>query len=110
MAQILDHDPLSGMTVTMDYNHSTDELIIKHEQDTTHIIEANKRSLIESDHRAQMRNDWIRYARVPDIVIMEWKTKFGVDFFNNEHWPRVMKLINSPEYRDLKASTIYHDR
>lgn len=110
MAQLLDYNPLTRMTVTMDYNHSTDELVIKHEQDTSHIIDDNKRMVIEGDHSAQMRNDWIKYARVPDIVIMEWRTKYGVDFFNREHWPRVMKLINSPDYRDVKTSAIHHDR
>lgn len=98
------------MTVTMDYNHTTDELIIKHEQDTAHIINANKRALIEADHRAQVKGDWIKYASVPTIVIMEWKQKYGIDFFKREDWPQVMGLINSREYRDVKASTLHHDR
>lgn len=98
------------MTVTMDYNHATDSLTIKHEQDTTHIIDANKADIIEGNHSAQMKNDWIKYARVPDIVIMEWRTKYGVDFFNKDHWPRVMSLINSRDYRDCKTTTINHDR
>lgn len=108
MSQILDYNPLSGITTEMQYDHSTDMVNITTHQDVSEIIEQNKREIIELDHS---KKDAMRhYARIPPVVIMHWKQKYGVDFFNRDHWPRVMKLINSAEYRDLKTTTMHHDR
>lgn len=108
---ILDFNPFTGEMVTFDYNDATDEITIGHHQDCTPIIDANKRAQIETDAKAQMKNDWIHYASVPNVLIMKWKQEHGVDFFKREDWPRVMALINSREYRDgVKATTITHDR
>lgn len=111
MAELLDYDPLTGMQRWMHYDAQSDALTIEHRQDISGLVEHNKRLVIESDHRQQMKDDWIRYASVPPILIMKWKTDHGVDFFNKDHWPAVMKLINHPDYRDaVKTTTWHHDR
>ena len=108
---ILDFNPFTGETVTFDYHHSDDTFTIGHHQDCEPIMDANKRARIEIDAKQQMANDWVHYASVPNILIMKWKQEHGVDFFNPEHWPRVMALINSRDYREgVKSTTIHHDR
>ena len=109
--EIIDVDPISGITTTFSYDHANDQFQVGYHQDTTAIQESNKLAQLDVDsHRAQAKNGWSKYARVPNIVIMEWKQKYGVDFFNRDHWPRVMKLINSTDYRDVKRTTYYHYR
>jgi hypothetical protein len=99
------------MTVTFEYDHSGDKFVIGHHQDCTAIIDDNKKALLDVDsHRKQSQNDWAHYAKVPNIVIMEWRQKYGVDFFNRDHWPRVMALVNSRDYQYLKRTTYHHDR
>ena len=111
MQRLLDVNPLTGEWITFDYNHAEDTFTIGHHQDTTPIIEENKKAILEIDHhKFQAKNEWAHYAKVPNIVILEWKQKYGVDFFNRDDWPRVMKLINSREYADLKRTTYKHDR
>ena len=66
--------------------------------------------MIESDAKAQMKNDWVKYATIPNIVVMKWKQDHNVDFFKREDWPKVMGLINSRDYRYLKTTDIHHDR
>ena len=67
------------------------------------------RTVIEADHSNQKKNDWIHYAKIPNIVIMQWKTNYGVDFFKREDEKRWMRLLNSPEYKYLKCSPLKHD-
>lgn len=111
--EILDYNPFTGETVTMQYNHSDDSLTIGHHQDCTNIIEANKRSVFEANHSVQMKKDWIKYASVPNILILKWKKELGVDFFTTDptEWKKVMALINSRDYAlGCKATPINHDR
>ena len=106
--RILDRDPLSGITTTFRFDHARDEVIIGEYQDCEPVLEDNKRALIEADHRAQMKGDWIHYAKVPNVVILQWKTNHGVDFFNPHHKREWFKLLNSPDYAYLKRSPIKH--
>lgn len=109
--RLADWDPFTGEGIRVGWDHANDQMIVEHFQDTTAIIEDNKRALLKDEaHRKQAENDWAHYAKVPNIVIMKWKQELGVDFFNRDHWPKVMSLLNSPEYRYLKRTTYFHDR
>ena len=109
MERILDYNPLTGMTVT--FQVKDDNVVITHKQDATPIIEDNKWALLDIDtHRKQAKNDWAHYAKIPEIVQMEWKVKYGVDFMDSNHWPKVLKLLEDPEYKYLKRTTYKHDR
>jgi hypothetical protein len=107
--RLLDIDPLSGIASTFRYDYGRDEVIYGQFQQTEPIIETNKRRVIEDDHAYQRKNDWIHYARIPNIVILEWKTKFGVDFFKPGQEKEWGRLVNSPDYRDVKCTPINHD-
>jgi hypothetical protein len=50
--------------------------------------------------------DMWRVASIPIGVQYEWMTKFGVDLYKEEHMPKVVKLLNSPDYRYLKTADI----
>ena len=109
--RILDVNPLTGMTVTFEYNHDNDTFTIGHHQDASAVIEDNKWALLDLDtHKKQAKKGWSHHAKIPEIVIMEWKAKFGVDFYDANHWPKVMKLLEDPEYKYLKRTTYKHDR
>ena len=99
------------MRVTFDYNEADDSITIGHHQDAETIIESNKWALQDLDqHKRAAKSEWAHYAKIPEIVIMEWKTKHGVDFWNPDHWQRCMELINSPDYKFLKRTHYHHDR
>jgi hypothetical protein len=109
--RFVDYDPISGIETRFTYDHTSDQFTISHHQDTTAIQESNRLAQLDVEsHRKQAKNDWSLYARVPNIVILEWRQKYGVDFYNQDHWPQVMRLINSPDYRDVKRTTYFHDR
>ncbi len=80
-------------------------------QDVTNILEDNKLAQLDTDmHRRGSKEEWAHYARIPIIVQYEWLQKYGVNFADPDHWPAVMKLINSPDYKYLKRTSYFHDR
>lgn len=110
-ARVLDVNPLTGMTITFEYSHDTNQVTIGHHQDPTAVIEDNKWALLDLDtHKRQSKKDWSHYAKIPEVVILEWKAKHGVDFFDPNHWKKVMKLLNDPQYKYLKRTSYKHDR
>jgi len=113
-SRILDVDPLTGLTVTFRYDEASDKVILGHHQDmdaVKAVLEDNKLAALDTDmHRTGAKRDWALYARVPNIVQMEWLVKYGVDFGNRDHFKKCMELINSPDYKYLKRTTYHHDR
>ena len=108
-ARIIDVDPVTGIAMTFRYDAERDETIIGYHQDATPIIEHNKRLAIEREQ--SLKGDYLaHYACVPTIVQYEWLFRHGVNFGKRDHWPEVMKLLNSPDYKYLKTTTRIHDR
>ena len=113
MRRLLDYDPLTRESVYVDYHERTGEMELYHEQDCAPIIEANKARQNDPDKFArQMRkgretDTWL-YASVPNIIIHKWRKELGVDLFNRDHEAKVFQLLNSPEYRWLKATSKSH--
>lgn len=98
---LLDHDPISGMTEWISTDEETGETFIRYEQDVSPILDYNKEMQAESFDR---RSDMWHAAKVPNVVAMEWLTKYGVQMWNPAHKDGVRKLLNSNEYRYLRVN------
>lgn len=110
MAEILDYNPLTGERVLFDYEASADRMILKHEQDVDTILELNKVQAMDTDQqRKQIKKDLVRYARIPNTVIIKWKQELGVDLFNPNHKAKVFQLLNDPEWKYLKTVQFRHE-
>ena len=108
MKLILNHDPLSRETVFFEFDNHTNEVRITHEQDVTpHLELAHAIATDDGITRAGIKNDMWRYARVPNAVIMEMKSKHGVDFFDKNDAPKVFDLLNT-EYKRFKTTSKVH--
>lgn len=99
--RLLDHDPVSGMKTwfsSSDDNGGTWNL--RYEQDVSPVLDACKSAQNDSwDKRADM---W-HAASVPNVVLMEWVTKHGIEYWNPNHRDGVKRLLNSDEYRYLRV-------
>ena len=105
---LLDYNPLTGESVVMDYNTATDQMIITHHQDVTSILERCKAWANKEDKtNFGIKNDHWHYARVPNTVILEMKTKHGVDFWDKNDAPKVFALLNT-EYSQFKTTHKNH--
>lgn len=108
--RILDYNPITGETVFFEYDHQESKVTLTHEQDVTPVIEANKKAFGTEDWRKRARNDdLVKYASIPNTVIIKWKQELGVDLFNPGDRKKIFSLINSPEYRYLKTTDMYDE-
>lgn len=108
----LDFDPLTGESVTLDWNEADGTFTIGHHHpDMEPFLDANQRQIALGTDREQIKKGWWKYASgITNAIILKWRVEHGVDFFDPNHWPKVMQLLNSREYRRLKATELHHDR
>jgi hypothetical protein len=77
------------------------ELVVRRRQDTTPILEHNKR--VRNDFVSR-RGENIRYvAEIPNIVIEQW-LKEGINIFDKNDAKKVQQKLNSNEYAYLRTS------
>lgn len=107
--RLLDYDPLTGISTWFQYENSTDQMAITTEQDIAPIIDSITARRNDADYsRDGIKKDWWHYARLPLTVIMEMKTKHGVDLMAPKvDWKSALKIINR-EYPLLKTTEKTH--
>jgi hypothetical protein len=109
--RVLDFNPQTGETTYFDYNEAegTPQATISYTQDVTDILKqcAEWRSKTDTKTDYGIKQDMWHYARIPNSVIMEMKTKHGVDFFDEADKAKVYHLINT-EYAQFKTTHKNH--
>lgn len=109
MKQLLDYDPIRGVSCFFEYKAGTKEIVLTHEQDVQAILDRNKEMANNDDKTKRgIKNDWWHYASVPAVVEIEWMQKYGVDMSNPGHKKRVFELLNHPDYKYLKTTAMIH--
>jgi hypothetical protein len=107
--RLIDRNPVTGEEVWYDFNHATEEAVITHTQDVEWLLDRNKRAANDTDKTSRgIKNDWWKYATIPNVVLIDWKQRLGVDFDNPNHQKKVFQLLNSPDYQYLKATAKHH--
>lgn len=106
MRRLFKDDPQRGMKLWWHDSDDGKSFSIEYEQDAQPIIELNKaKQKAGRAYYAQDDEMW-RVASIPVGVQMKWLVEHGVDVHNEEHWPRVKRLLNDPEWRYLKTAEI----
>lgn len=83
------------------------EIVRYAEDDVEPVLDANKAEFNATPETRKFGGKTFhRVARIPPIIIEKWKNELGIDFFNRNHLPRVMALLDSPDYRYLKTMNI----
>lgn len=101
--RLLEKDPLTGIERWFQYDSSTKKSTIKTLQDVTEILEWNKVQQNHGDDGYNKDKSWRRAAEIPVTVIHKWLREEGIDVYNNDHWPAVVKKLDSIEYRYLRT-------
>lgn len=82
--------------------HTNGDLTEFREQDVDPI---RQQVLDQQVHRGfSATRDLQHVAEIPLIIVEKWKNELGVDVFNKDHWPKVKRLLNDPDYRDFKIT------
>ena len=83
-------------------------MTITHEQNVEGILEFAHGKAISNATKKGIKNDHWHYARVPNAIILEMKTKHGVDFFDRNDSKRMFALLNT-EYSRFKTTEKKHN-
>lgn len=106
--RLVDYDAMSGLSTFHEYNPLTKESIVSYEQDVTDAIDLNKDLQNNDDYWKQgVKKEWAHVAHIPDIVSLQWLTKYGVNTSKDEDLPRVKKLLNDRDWKYLKTTSKY---
>jgi len=87
---------------TYDFDEAEQRHVIQSTQDVEPIIENNKRLFNDGDGYSPTR-EWRRAASVPNIVIEQWMKK-GINAYSLEDQPKILAMLDSPEYRYLRTA------
>lgn len=99
MKRLVDVDSLTGIETWHDYDHDAKKTYITQVQDIQPILERNKALALDDRYKKQgIKNDWYHFATIPTTLIVEFKTKYGLDVFNDDDLPKIEKLLQSSEY------------
>lgn len=71
---------------------------------------AHAQAVDDDQTKRGIGKDFWKYASVPNIVIMEMKSKHGVDFFDKNDWPKVLELLNTEYSRFKTTSKVHRER
>lgn len=110
MKRVVDYNPVSGITMSVDYDRHTDTTTIIHEfDDVGSALDRNKALANDTDYTKKgIRDGWWHYAFIPNAIIHKWMVEEGINAYKKEDEARVFKKLNSPEYRYLKTTAKHH--
>jgi hypothetical protein len=101
--KFLDFDPMTGLLTTTAYEDGRN--IVKYEQDCQPYWDINAEYRANEDRwRKGVKEGLAHAAFVPDVVIIDMKTRFGVNFYDKNQRKRVLQLIET-EYPHCKTTS-----
>ena len=92
-----------GIATRVGYDPDTDTLGIERIQDFDPILDANRRDMNSGLDGYTSSRDLQRVASIPLIVVEKW-LKAGIDVFNEDDWPKVAAMLDSPDYAYLRTA------
>tara|TARA_R100000995_G_scaffold84081_2_gene61685 strand:- start:169 stop:486 length:318 start_codon:yes stop_codon:yes gene_type:complete len=98
-----DSSPIKRKTT---YDADGDNLVQHSVQDVRPLIELNKKEFNKDYINGGVETKELgmrKVASIPLIIVEKWKREHGVDMMNKDHWPKIKKLLNDPEYRFLRT-------
>lgn len=86
-------------------HHDGDKVAIETRQDLSKLFDATRKLRNSfAGYKDSGEHHFHRYAVIPDIVIDQWRNDYGIDVYDPEDEPRVRKLLNDPEWRNLRTT------
>lgn len=78
------------------------KLVHRSTQDVEPILKNNKQLYNLNDGYSASRG-WRRAASIPNIVIERWM-KQGINAYDEADWPKILAMLDSPEYLFLRTA------
>ena len=96
------YDKSTGLLTTTAFEDGRN--IVRYEQDVTPFFDDNARLRADTDRwRRGVKDSWAHAAFVPDVVILDMRARFGVNFYDKNQRKRVLQLLET-EYPKCKTT------
>lgn len=100
--KFLSFNPLSKLLTTTAYEDGRN--VIKYEQDVSAHFDVAAELRADTDRwKRGVKDSFAHAAFVPDLVIVDMLTRFGVDFYDKDQRKRVLQLLET-EYPKCKTT------
>lgn len=109
-------DAFTGVVTQRRYDHNTQTLHIKREQDCRELIDLNKAQRDENDQSWRKKEDrMMHFARIPDVFIEKWLREDGFNVYAakmdrhgrpNDDMVRLLRKLEDPDYKWLKTTNM----
>jgi hypothetical protein len=85
------------------YHEEDDKMILRYEQDVEPVLKLNHEQRA-MEGKCERIGEFKQTMRVPEVVMLQIKFKFGWDYQNPDHWPMVKKILKGPEYAAFRTT------
>jgi hypothetical protein len=103
MPVFFDHDPVTGVTQTYDYDPATDSHILTSHQDLSTFLDTMQAKRNNPDYwRKGVKEEFAHYASIPPVIELELRKK-GIDIHDRTQTKRIRNEINQ-NYPYLKTT------
>lgn len=93
--------PEDGKRIT--YHEEDDKVILHYSQDVETVMKINHEQRAAEGAFERM-GEFKQTMRVPEVIMLEIKFKYGWDYQNPDHWPYVKKILKGPEYAAFRTT------
>lgn len=87
----------------MTYHEEDEKMIVRYEQDVEAVLKLNHEQRAAECSVSRI-GEWHQTMRVPEVVMLDIKFKYGWDYQNPDHWPEVKKILKFPEYAAFRTT------
>lgn len=105
MSKFVDFDPLRGVETREDLYDG--HIQLHYRQDVEPVLELARAERVDGLTDGGIKNDLWLYARIPPVVILELRFRYGIDIFKRDHLRRAFEVINR-DYPYLKTTEKRH--
>ena len=95
-------DQVGNVTETIRFDG--DNCTIQFHGDAQQTLDNNARIRNGFDHRKSRKLGIELIASIDNLIAYTWLVQYGINVHKKEHFPRVVKLLNSREWRLLKTT------
>ena len=95
-------DSADGIVEHLIFDDAENRCIVQRQSDVEPNLDQNKREY--NAGRTYMDGLGEKVASIPMGVVLTWLERYGVDVFNKNHRPAMIRLLRDPEWRHLRTS------
>jgi hypothetical protein len=90
-----------GKRVT--YHEEDDKVILRYTQDVEPVLKLNHEQRA-AECSASRIGEFHQTMRVPEVVMLDIRVRYGWDYQNPDHWPMVKSILKGPEYAAFRTT------